>query len=121
MESISNLISGRVELSERNERRQVLREIFEIYEKDKVGRRKENWKRYCKWVREKKLENSTANQKLFKKTKMFIHESPARNIAIKLSHIPTKDLYYMKSVAQDKLNRKESVGGFIFSSIKGQD
>ena len=118
MEHIQDLLNNRIEVGDRNERRVLLREIYGLYLKDRVGRKKDNWKRYCRWLREKKMENLATAQKDFKKTKLFIHESTPRNLAVKLSHIPTKDLYYMKSVAQDKLNRKESVGGFIFSSIK---
>lgn len=116
METIQSLLKvNKVTGSERNF---VMKEIFEIYLKDRVGRKKENWKRYIKFLKEKKLKNSPEAQKLFKKTKSFIKESTARNLAVKLSHIPTKDLYYIKSVAQDKLNRGEPVGSFIFGSIK---
>ncbi len=31
---------------------------------------------------------------------------PAKMIAIKLSHIPTKDLYYMKSIFTDTMKRR---------------
>ena len=45
---------------------------------------------------------------------------PARMIAIKLSHIPTKDLYYIKSVFQDTSNRKgiESANKEFWWSLK---
>lgn len=120
MESIEALLGNRVKVSDANERRVVIREIYEIYVKDGSGRRKENWKRYCKWCRENKWENSVENQKKFRKTKLFINESPARNLAVKMAHVPTKDLYYIKSVAQDKLNRGEPIGGFIFGSLKAK-
>lgn len=112
------MLNNRIVVTDKNERRVLIGEIYEIYLKDRTERRKENWRRYVKWLKEIKMGNSVGSQKLFKKQKQFIKESTPRNMAVKLAHIPTKDLYYMKSVAKDKLNRNESVGGFIFSSIK---
>ena len=45
---------------------------------------------------------------------------PAKMIAIKLSHIPTKDLYYMISVFKDKVNRDglQSANKWFWWSIK---
>ena len=40
--------------------------------------------------------------------------------AIKLSHIPTQDLYYTHSVSKDYKNRKGSYSKFLFGSIKIQ-
>lgn len=41
-----------------------------------------------------------------------------RGLAIKLSHLSTKDLYYMKSICQDYKNRGGSFGKCLFGSIK---
>lgn len=41
-----------------------------------------------------------------------------RALAIKTSHIPTKDLYYVLSVGKDYKNRKGSFSKFFFGSIK---
>ena len=39
-------------------------------------------------------------------------------IAIKLAHIPTKDLYYLKGEAYDYQERKGSFSKYIFGAIK---
>jgi hypothetical protein len=39
-------------------------------------------------------------------------------LAIKLAHIPTNDLYYMKSICTDSKNRHGSFGKCLFGSIK---
>lgn len=45
---------------------------------------------------------------------------PARMIAIKLSHIPTKDLYYFISVCKDIDNRRgrDAMSKFFWWSLK---
>ena len=45
---------------------------------------------------------------------------PAKRIAIALSHIPTKDLYFMQSVMKDIINRSgaESAQKWFWWSIK---
>jgi len=46
----------------------------------------------------------------------------ARMIAIKLSHIPTKDLYYFISVCKDIDNRRgrDAMGKFFWWSLKSK-
>lgn len=39
-------------------------------------------------------------------------------LAIKLSHIPTKDLYYLKSICLDSKNRTGSFSKCFFGSLK---
>ena len=45
---------------------------------------------------------------------------PARRIAVKLSHVPLSDLYYMISVFKDAQNRKglDSASKWFWHSIK---
>ncbi len=43
MQSISELLQTKRETKKRSERAQVISEIYEIYVKDKTGRRIENW------------------------------------------------------------------------------
>lgn len=116
METIQSLLQ--VNTKKGSERTDVVRQIFEVYQSDRTGRKIENWKRFCLFCREKKIKNTSDTRKAFKKTSLFIRESTPRNLAVKLSHIPTQDLYYILSVSKDRLSRHESVGGFIFGSIK---
>jgi hypothetical protein len=41
-----------------------------------------------------------------------------RVLAIKVSHIPTQDLYYLLSVCKDYMNRKGSFSRCFFGSLK---
>ena len=117
MQSINEILQNRIK-TKGSERNSVLKEIYFCYENDKTNRRKENWKRYCKWCRDWKLPNNKESENKFKKSKFFIKELSPKVLAIKLAHIPTKDLYYVRSVAKDKYNRGENVGAFILGSIK---
>jgi len=117
MQSLAELITKReVKKPRLNERQFVLKEIYELYLSDELHRKKANWTRFCIWCRtNKKGKESLAE---FKKSKQFIKPITAKLLAIKLAHIPTKDLYYMKSVAVDKKNRNEDIGAWILGSIK---
>lgn len=44
-----------------------------------------------------------------------------RIIAMKVAHIPTKDLYYLNSICKDYRNRKGSFGKCFFGSLKVVD
>jgi hypothetical protein len=100
----------------KSERNEIISQIYEFYQNDKQNRKKENWKRYCKWCRDNKMPKGS--EKLFKKTKLYLKELSSKVIAIKLAHIPTKDLYFMASVCRDKYNRGENIGAFLLGSIK---
>lgn len=39
-------------------------------------------------------------------------------IAVRISHIPTKDLYYLKRICEDALDRHYSFGKCFFGSLK---
>lgn len=101
-----------------SERNSILKDIYQIYQNERQQRKVANWKRYIQYLKNNRFPNNPIQQKIFKKSKLFIKELPPKVIAIKLSHIPTKDLYYVLSVCKDKARRNESAGAFIFGSIK---
>ncbi len=41
-----------------------------------------------------------------------------KRVAMKLAHVPTKDLYYFLSVCKDSKNRNGSFGKCFFGSLK---
>lgn len=112
MQSIGNSLktyeNKKTKISERAE---VIKSIYELYSSDKQTelRRKENWKRYCKFCRKNKLSHSNENVALFKKQKEFIKKKTVKEVCILLSHIPTKDLYYVLSTAKDDFNRNKNI------------
>lgn len=116
--SIGDIIQERYKQKpkHKSERNEVISEIYLCYQNDKQNRKKENWKRYCLWCRENKMPKGS--EKLFKKTKFYLKELTPKVVAIKLAHIPTKDLYYIKSIVKDKYNRGENVGAYLLGSVK---
>jgi len=120
MPSIDQLIKEReTNKPKLNERQFVLKEIYELYLKDESHRKVANWKRFCSWCRTNKKGKESLNE--FKKSKQFIKPISAKLLAIRFSHLKVSDLYYMLSVAKDKKNRGENVGGFLLGSIKAQN
>lgn len=116
MQQINEILQLKRQSLKKSERSQIISELYDIYLKDKTGRKKENWARYVKWCKQNKKPKGSENE--FRKTKLFIKEVPIKSFCYLLSHIPTKDLYYIKSVAYDKLNRNENAGGYIIGSLK---
>jgi hypothetical protein len=120
--SISNFLKQPEPIKKRgSERTDILRQIYSFYdtEQEKIHTKKENWKRYVKFCKDNKLCDSKENQMRFKKSKNFIKHITDKSMAsFWLSHIPTKHLYYILSVAKDKSFRNESVGAFICGATR---
>jgi hypothetical protein len=102
-----------------SERAELIKNIYAIYssEKQKIFRKKENWKRYIAFLKENRKENTPENIKTFKKSKKFIKEHSVKTVCFFVSHIPTADLYYIFSMARDMQNRNENFSGYFISSI----
>lgn len=119
MPSIEEILSsGRIEkLSAnkiRSERADVISQIYPSYQK---STKKENWKRYIKWLKETKSKHSFEKVILFRKEKSFLKTRDIKSFSIMLSHIPAKDLYYILSIAKDKENRNENFSGWLMGEI----
>jgi hypothetical protein len=103
----------------RNSQRDVvMQDIYAIYtsEKQRVLRKKCNWKKYCLWLRENKVKHSKVTIDEFKKSKHFIKELPIGTIAIFLARYKVDRLYQILSEAKDINNRNGSASAFIISS-----
>ena len=98
-----------------NPRNDILKQIYAFYdtEQEVVLTKRANWKRYIETLKKQKVKDSQEQQRAFKKSKLFIRKMSPSSMAFFLSHIPTQDLWYIKSIAYDKFNRKESVGAYI--------
>ena len=118
IKKISPTISFMVNKTKLNERQDVLSQIYECYLASKNHRKIANWKRYVAWLKLSRIPNSEKAQSKFKKSKEFIREYKPATLAYKLSHIKTKDLYYILSIGKDMVNRKENFGGWLLGSIK---
>ncbi len=129
MLSIQDIIKQKIEsLGKKekslNERQSLLKELYEVYE---LENKYENYYRYRHWLGKKP--KTDENVKEFKKVKLAIDKKYIKPItksffAIKLSHIPTKDLYYLTSMKKDSVNRKgysrSSFTKWLFFSIKAK-
>ncbi len=124
MKSMSEIISTRSVPApkERNERSQIIKEIYELYTSisDKKLRRQENWKRYCEWCRDNRYPNNAVNQKIFRQSHRFIRVVPIGSFCYLLSHLSITDLYYTASVCRDRANRGESVGAWVIGQCKAK-
>lgn len=117
MQEISELLKKSFSLKtvkKGSERGEMLTEIYEHY---KLSTRKQNWKKYVLWLRSKKVKNTPERIQEFKKQKEHIKTRSVKSFCILLAHIPTKDLYYILSVAKDKSNRNENFSGWLFGEI----
>lgn len=101
--------------TQRSERAEIIKELYEMYEADN---KKQNWLSYRKTLREKELKDSNEERTKFKKTKLYFKTKSVKSFCFFISHIPTKDLYYLSSEAKDRANRKQSFVKWLFWSIK---
>lgn len=116
MQSISEILNNidKEKTSSRSERAELIGQIYDFYKEDT---RKQNWKRYIKWLKEKRLKHSLASVDNFKHTKVYFKTRNIKSFCFLLSHIKTKDLYYIISLGKDKKNRGENFSGWLFGEI----
>ena len=109
------------------ERGLIIQDLYNIYRKDDLSRKKENWRRYCAWCystgsKPTPVDPDKADK--FKRIKFreskcrFIETLDIKSFAIRLGHLKKLDLYHLKSVASD-LNRTGKLASkFILGSVK---
>lgn len=103
----------------KSERAQLIKEIYAIYTSpaERILRKIENWKRFCTFCRVIKKPDTIESRSLFKKGKTIITEQSLKSFCYFTSHIPTKDLYYIKSMMNDSKNRGKSGSAWLISQI----
>lgn len=94
MESIGALLKLPQEKKDPNLRRQLMKELYTLYENQKENRRKENWKRYCVWLRASQKRNTPESVRAYKRTRGYIRELAPSSFSILLATIKTNDLYW---------------------------
>lgn len=101
----------------KSERTELTKQIDEIHHSpiEYNLRKKENWKRYCAWCKKNKLPDTTENQAKFRKTKECIKEQ--KSLWFLVSHIKTKDLYYIVSMMKDSNNRGKSASAWLINNV----
>ena len=116
---LSNYLNTK-KLVKGSERNDILRQIYSFYDtgQEEYLRKKENWKRYIAFLKENRMPNTQENQTMFKKSKKFIKKMSPATLAYFLSHIPTRELYYILSVVKDRSFRNEGIGVYIMGLTK---
>jgi hypothetical protein len=104
----------------KSERAEVIKQLYEIYTSphERILRKKDNWKRYVKWLKENKISHTPESVKTFKKKLGYIKEHPVKSFCFFISHIPTKHLYFIRAEMLDYKNRGKSASAYLFASIK---
>lgn len=103
----------------RSQRNELFNELYKFYEK---SWRKNTWTNYIKWLKINKLENNKINREKFSKSKMFFPKDTEKKFcSFRLGFMPTKDLYYILSIAKDMDNRGENFNKWLFWAIKPQN
>lgn len=101
----------------RSQRSEIISQLYEFYKADwKVS----TWKNYVAWLKQNRIKNSEESRAKFKKSTSFFKMMTVRYFCVKISHIPTEDLYYLISIAKDKQNRGESFNKWLFWALKVQ-
>jgi len=121
METIQDYLQNfKVEKTDRNRRRTLLKEIYSLYTSttQRNKRKKANWLRYCKWCRDNKIPDTKENQEKFKKTKTFIQEYKPGTFAYFMSPIKDiDDLEYIISIGKDMDRRNENFSGYLMANL----
>ena len=104
----------------KSQRNDLMNQIYSFYltDQERVHNKKYRWKLYVQWLKENKYPSSNTKMLEFKKTKTYKNTkgfTPKTMACFFLSHVTTKDLFYVLSVAKDKFMRNESVGAYIKS------
>jgi len=110
-------------VTDKDERKFLLKELYTLYtsQPEKIMRKKANWSNYIKYLKKIKKADSQEQRDIFKMSRAFIKEVPENRFWFFVSHVKTKDLYGVKSICLDKLNRGESIGGFILGCVKSNE
>lgn len=121
MQSAFEILSApqfKLEVKRASPRDVVMKDIYAIYasEKQRVLRKKYNWRKYILWLKENKIKHSSSAVEKFQKTKNYTKELPIETIAIFLARYKVDRLYNILSEAKDINNRGGSASAFIVSS-----
>lgn len=102
-----------VELTKKEKREILMREIYDFYKGEYDKRRKENWKRYVQFCKDNKLGKGQESQAKFKRSKRYIREISYESLKWLLKHIPTDDLHYFTSTGKEFTHTGRSFGGWL--------
>jgi hypothetical protein len=135
MQSIGDIGFGLIgKKSRKSQRTWLLEELYGIYThpRQEALLRAENKRRFVEYVKQvdpgalrdtRNLSRFSTLRWNFERAKLpkgmrYLTPMSPKSFAIRLSHLGLDELYYLISVSRDKNNRNESVGAFIFWSVR---
>lgn len=122
MLNISAYLQNRTlpQVTEKDERKFLLKEIYKLYSSDaeRLLRKKKNWSNYIAHLKRIKKPHTDEQKQIFMLSRAFIKEVPEKRFWFFVSHVPTKDLYNVKSQMQDRVNRGQSASAWVLSLVK---
>jgi hypothetical protein len=100
---------------ERSERSMLLNDIYNLYDSEQETklRKMDNIKRYKAFLRNNRERNTPDAQQRFMKSAMYRKKLEKNRFWFFVSHIPTKDLYFILSVCRDRHHLGRSIGAYI--------
>lgn len=105
------------QLTNKEKREILMREIYDFYVAEYDKRRKENWKRYIAYLKENRINEKTLGREKtfnkFKRTKKYIREISFDSMCWLLRHIPLKDLPYFTSTGREFSHSGRSFGSWL--------
>jgi hypothetical protein len=110
---ISDIPKEVLPLTKKEIRELQMREIYNFYVLERPKRKKENWKRYVKWLKENRIPDTKQNQAKFRRQKKFIREISYESLCWLLKHIPTEDLPYFTSTGREFYHSGKNFSGWL--------
>jgi len=98
-----------------SKRADVIKDIYSLYTGDKIGRKKDNWKKYIAHLKSISRPDTPPERDRFRTSKLFIKKYPINTFCFLISHVKTDDLYLILSTAKDNKARGFNVSGYIAS------
>lgn len=102
----------------KSQRAEIISELYDGYLADN---KLSNWKGYITWLKANRIKHSKEQVVKFKESTSYYKEMSIKRFLFFLAHIPTNDLFYLKSIMKDKQARKENFSKWLFWSLKCKD
>lgn len=101
------------ELTNKEKREILMLEIYNYYKAETDKRKKENWKRYIKYLKANHIQHTPKTAIAFKRNKLYIKEVSLESMKYLLKHIKTDDLHYFTSTGKEFAHTGRSFGGWL--------
>ena len=119
--SFSDVPTLTPELTKKEKRAILMHEIYDFYKAEYDKRRKENWKRYCKSLKEHRIDEKILGREKtfskFMKSKNAIKELTYERLSWLMNYLPLNDLPYFISTAREFSNTGKNFTSWLSIQI----